>query len=196
MDGTLGVPHASGAVLLPPVVDSDPPGDITLSHSVDVFLSLVKPASRAVTTHKRKRAVDEQKFGPIEVNLATGFDGAFTELAQLLGQTAAFFDITSAQWRFMTPGNAPTYPLRDTKAFSFLAKQVHTRATARTRKETDILIRVCPRPGQVHSESTQSGQVCFCQFYILRLSNGWYRTLRLRRLRFLLVLQWQRLIAY
>lgn len=144
------IPHASDTVPPVPLV-ANPPGDAILSRSVDIVLSLVKPAS--VTANKRKRAAAastaEQKFGPVEVDLSSSFDSAWATLAELVDQSAEFFDITSAEWRFMKPANSPMYPLRDAKAFLFLAKQVHIRATARTPKDTDILVRVSPQPVQV-----------------------------------------------
>lgn len=142
--------HASDTVPPVPLV-ANPPGDAILSCSVDIVLSLVKPAS--VTANKRKRAAAastaEQKFGPVEVDLSSSFGSAWAMLAELVDQSAEFFDITSAEWRFMKPANSPMCPLRDAKAFLFLAKQVHIRATARTPKDTDILVRVSPQPVQV-----------------------------------------------
>lgn len=139
------------------VVTVDPPSnaaDAALSHSVDIVLILVKPVS--ATVNKRKKAApEEQKYGPIEVDLSAGFDSTWVELAQLINQPADVFDFTSAEWHFMRPANSARYPLRDAKAFSFLAKQVHSRATLKTPKNADISIYVKLRPGQVQR------QVCF-----------------------------------
>lgn len=164
------MPGTSDAVVTAVTLDHRPPAvavvnaaDAMLSHSVHILLSLVKPVS--ATANKRKKAAAmEQKYGPIEVNLSTGFDGAWAELAQLIDQPADVFDFTSAEWRFMKPANSARYPLRDASAFSFLAKQVHSRATLKTPKNADILINVKLRP-------VQQGQVCFSQFYYVRLSN-------------------------
>lgn len=106
------IPHASDTVPPVPLV-ANPPGNAILSQSVDIVLSLVKPAS--VTANKRKRAAAastaEQKFGPVEVDLSSSFDSAWATLAELVDQSAEFFDITSAEWRFMKPANSPMYPL-------------------------------------------------------------------------------------
>jgi hypothetical protein len=144
--------HTANAVVTvdPPVgpAVAANPADATLSHSVDVVLVLVKPIS-AMANKRKKAAAVEQKYGPIEVDLSAGFDGAWVVLAQLLDQTPDVFDLSSAEWRFMTPANSSRYPLRDANAFLYLAKQVHGRANLKTPKSSDISIYVKLRPSQV-----------------------------------------------
>lgn len=150
------------------VVIVDPPGnafDAMLSHSVDIVFTLVKPTS-ATANKRKKTAAAEQKYGPIEVKLSTGFDSAWVALAKLLDQPADVFDISSAEWHFMRPANSAHYPLRDAKAFSFLAKWVHSRATLKTPKNANILIYV-----RLQSAWMQR-QVCFSQFHIIELYNN------------------------
>ena len=100
------------------VVAVDPPGnaaDTMLLHSVNILLTLVKPAS-ATANKRKKTAVAEQKYRPIEVKLSIGFDGAWVALAELLNQPADVFDISFAEWRFMRPANSAHYPLQDSVA--------------------------------------------------------------------------------